>query len=159
MYKQEDYEKFAAAMEEKFPSMFDGPYGGFVVGPGWWPIVETLCGVINSHVEWNNAQRALLTTSNPYKTSVPPEIAPVRVIQVKEKFGGLRFYYDGGDDYVDGLVRMAECWASTVCEECGAPGARRSGGWVKTLCDHHEAERQKRYKELDRAEHTGPSAS
>ncbi len=41
---------------------------------------------------------------------------------------------------------MAESWAGHSCEECGAPGEMRSGGWVKTLCDKHEAERQKKYE-------------
>ena len=59
----------------------------------------------------------------------------------------LRFYYDGGDDEIRGMVRIAEVWASRSCEECGASGTLRSGGWIKTLCDHHEAERQQRMKE------------
>jgi len=68
---------------------------------------------------------------------------------MKEKFGGLRFYYDGGDDEVSGMVRMAEAWAEHTCEECGAPGKSRDSGWIKTLCDHHEAERQQRNKEYE----------
>lgn len=80
-----------------------------------------------------------------------PDRLPQRVVvrQIKEKFGGLRFYYDGGDDQVHGMVRMAEAWASTICEQCGQPGKLRGGGWVQTLCDAHEEERQKRYKERD----------
>lgn len=80
-----------------------------------------------------------------------PDRLPQRVVvrQIKEKFGGLRFYYDGGDDQVHGMVRMAEAWASTVCEQCGNPGKLRGGGWVQTLCDVHEEERQKRYKEME----------
>ena len=66
-------------------------------------------------------------------------------VQIKEKFGGLRFYYEGGDDQIYGMVRMAESWAAVTCEECGAPGESRSGGWIKTLCDKHEEERQERY--------------
>jgi hypothetical protein len=36
----------------------------------------------------------------------------------------------------------------TICEECGAPGKLRGGGWMRTLCDKHEEERQSRYKEM-----------
>lgn len=68
----------------------------------------------------------------------------IRVAQIKEKFGGLRFYYDGGDDEISGMVRMAESWASHTCEECGNKGVTRGGGWVRTLCDVHEAEYQAR---------------
>lgn len=134
------YEVFAKRMEEKFPKLFGHKqYGGFGVGPGWWPILESLCGRINSHVEWKQNQLE--------KYQRGEGCPDVVVAQIKEKFGGLRFYYDGGDDTVDGMVRMAEAWADHSCEECGSPGKSRSGGWIKTLCDKHEAERQARYKE------------
>lgn len=60
--------------------------------------------------------------------------------QVKEKFGGLRFYFhsdvDGARDQMHGLVDEAESRCAATCELCGQPGAphtnRRS--WMKTLC-------------------------
>ena len=127
----EDYESFAKRMNERFPLMFAGKYGGFAVGEGWYPILESLCANIQSHIDWRN--------KNHEKHPVVPQVV---VEQIKEKFGGLRFYYQGGDDNVHGMVRMAEAWADHSCEECGAPGVRRGGGWVRTLCDHHEAEHQ-----------------
>ena len=126
------YEVFAKRMEERFPKMFGGKYGGFAVGEGWWPILESLCANIQSHIDWRVKQEQ--------------EIAQVVVEQIKEKFGGLRFYYSGGDDEISGMVRMAEAWADRSCEECGAPGKSRNGGWIKTLCDRHEAERQAQIK-------------
>ncbi|MGQ0467085.1 MAG: hypothetical protein ACT4QG_17430 [Sporichthyaceae bacterium] len=63
--------------------------------------------------------------------------------QVKEKFGGLRYYADAGDvdEATDkqfrGLIREAEARSYGVCERCGAPGRlsrRGTYGWVKTLC-------------------------
>jgi hypothetical protein len=68
--------------------------------------------------------------------------------QIKEKFGGLRFYYHGGDAHVHGMTRMAEIWAGSICEKCGDRGTRRSGGWMRTLCDTHEAEYQEQYKNM-----------
>ena len=131
----EKYDAFAKHMEERFPKMFSGKYGGFACGEGWWPILEKLCSNIQSHIDWKNKQS---------------EIVPqVTVAQIKEKFGGLRFYYDGGDEQIRGMVQMAEAWADASCEECGAPGKKREGGWIKTLCDHHEAERQQRKKEYE----------
>ena len=47
------------------------------------------------------------------------------------------------------MVRMAEAWADASCEECGAPGERRNGGWIKTLCDKHEEERQERLRQRE----------
>lgn len=78
---------------------------------------------------------------------IPPEVQQVVVAQVKEKFGSLRFYYDGGDDYVDGMVRLAESMSGFTCEQCGDSGESRQGGWIRTLCDHHEAEYQKQKKD------------
>lgn len=79
----------------------------------------------------------------------PAKVNWVEVHQIKEKFGGLRFYYDGGDDEVSGMVRMAEAWADSTCETCGDRGERRHGGWIRTLCDKHEAEYQARQKEYE----------
>jgi len=127
------YDAFAKQMEERFPKMFAGKYGGFACGEGWWSILEALCGQIQHHIDWKNKQLEV--------------VAQVTVNQIKEKFGGLRFYYSGGDDVIDGMVRMAESWAGHSCETCGVPGKLREGGWIKTLCDTHEAERQQRIKE------------
>ena len=131
----EKYDVFAKQMEERFPKIFAEPYGGFACGEGWWPILEALCGQIQHHIDWKNKQGNV--------------VHQVTVAQIKEKFGGLRFYYDGGDDEIRGMVRMAEAWADASCEECGAPGKSREGGWIKTLCDHHEAERQLKRKEYE----------
>ena len=141
------YDAFEKSMTEKFPLMFSAPYGGFCVGEGWWPIIESLCGQIQHHINWVNKQQTSLLIDNPYGARMPDPIEQVTVAQIKEKFGGLRFYYDGGDDEIRGMVSMAESWASKTCETCGKPGHQRSDGWVKTLCDEHEAERQQRMKE------------
>ena len=124
------YDEFAKRMEEKYPAMFAEPYGGFAVGEGWWPILEALCGNIQSHLNWK------------FRKDPVPQVV---VHQIKEKFGGLRFYYEGGDETIRGMVTMAESWAAHSCEECGAPGKSRDGGWVKTLCDTHEEQRQQKY--------------
>lgn len=146
----EEYELFAKRMEEQYPKMFAMKYGGFAVGKGWYPILELLCANIQQHIDWVTDTRERLLVKNEYNNPIPDECPQVVVEQIKEKFGGLRFYYQGGDEQIHGMVRMAEAWASVACEECGAPGKRRSGGWVRTLCDVHEAERQARYEEQAR---------
>lgn len=120
---EENYEKFAREMEERFPKMFSGKYGGFAVGPGWWNLLKHLCHTIQNHIDQNK------------------DCPQVVVSQIKEKFGSLRFYYDGGDSFVDGAVSLAESMAGGLCEECGAPGKRTRGGWVRTLCDFHLVEK------------------
>ncbi len=146
-YIDEQYDDFAKKMETKYPEMFSQPYGGFAVGAGWWPIIEALCRQIDSYTKWRNNTRKSLLKDNPHNYPIPEEVPQVVVEQIKEKFGGLRFYYQGGDEFIRGLETMAELWAGHTCEECGKPGERRSGGWIRTLCDEHEAERQIKMRE------------
>jgi hypothetical protein len=143
----EPYEIFAKRMEERFPKMFAKPYGGFACGEGWWPILESLCSNIQSYIDWNEKSRLNLQEDNPYEHPIPVAVTQVTVAQIKEKFGGLRFYYDGGDDRVYGMVRMAESWADKSCETCGAPGTSGGKGWIKTLCPTHRAESDAQYAE------------
>lgn len=132
-------DSFSKQMEKEFPKMFSKKYGGFEVGPGWNLILKTLCFNIQHHIDWKQEQKE--------KYQRGEGCPQVVVDQIKEKFGGLRFYYQGGDEYIQGMVRIAESWASSVCEECGERGKLRPGGWMRTLCDKHEEERQQMYKE------------
>jgi hypothetical protein len=81
--------------------------------------------------------------------TVPESIPQVTLDQVKEKFGTLRFYYSGGDDIIDGMVRMAESMTGVTCEECGNVGERRGGGWVHTYCTPCEEKRELARKKQD----------
>ena len=96
---------------------------GFAHGEGWFNIIDQLCANIQSHIDWKEKQ------GHP----VPQVVAE----QVKEKFGTLRFYYRGGDDYISGLVSMAESMTGVTCEECGNPGTTGGQGWITTLCETH----------------------
>lgn len=62
---------------------------------------------------------------------------PTTIDQIKEKFGGLRFYFSGGDDQINGMVRFAEYLCDHTCEITGKPGKTytNSHKWVKTLCE------------------------
>jgi hypothetical protein len=141
---------------EKYPKIFVNRNGdmkttamcwGFEHGDGWYNIIDMLCANIQGHIDWQNKQREALLESNPHNVPLPNAVLQVVAEQVKEKFGTLRFYYQGGDDYIDGMVRMAESMTSVTCEECGAPGETHGGGWVRTLCEQHEKERQEKYAE------------
>lgn len=106
-----------------YPKIFSGKYGGIAVGKGWFDLLNQACRLIQSHLDWQK--------------DVPQVVAQ----QVKEKFGGLRFYVEGGDDYTQGIIAMAEQMSMMLCEECGAPGDRGGSGWISTLCETHRAER------------------
>lgn len=58
------------------------------------------------------------------------------VIQVKEKFGGLRFYINEGTDAIHERIGQAELESMKTCEITGKPGKLRTDiGWYRTLCD------------------------
>lgn len=81
---------------------------------------------------------------------VPNEVPQVTLDQVKEKFGTLRFYYTGGDDAIDGMVRMAESMSGVTCESCGNPADRSSDhGWVRTMCEPCLHKREEARKKSD----------
>jgi len=106
---------------------------GFECGDGWYDIIDALCGTIQHHLNWKRG-------SDKHKGMTDEEwdeSHQVVAAQVKEKFGGLRFYIRGGDDFVEGAIALAESLSFRTCEECGAPGSRRGGGWIRTLCDSH----------------------
>ena len=126
---------------EKYPSLFANVGKsamescmafGIECGDGWYDILSSLCFMIAQHernIEGNNKYRIS-------QNEKPVEYYPVKFDQIKEKFGGLRVYFSGGDDYVEGLVGMAECWSFKTCETCGERGEPTKGGWIMTLCDN-----------------------
>jgi hypothetical protein len=70
----------------------------------------------------------------------------IRIIQVKQKFGGLRIYLNGVyfDDEHEGEAAEFERYVFQrqkesfyTCETCGNPGTLRSGNHYQTLCDTH----------------------
>lgn len=86
------------------------------VGKGWHPIVNSLIDDLFT-LGWNGV-----------------------LIQIKEKFGGLRFYVGAGNEAIWNRIQQAENKSFKICEECGKPGELRYGGWMRTLCDKHAEE-------------------
>jgi len=101
---------------------------GFDCGDGWFNILDQLMGNIQHHIDWRNKKGEV--------------VAQVTLDQVKEKFGTLRFYYTGGDDVIDGMVRMAESMSGVTCEECSAPAKTHGPGWIRTICEPCEEARE-----------------
>lgn len=75
------------------------------------------------------------------------KLAPLYEIrQVKEKFGGLRFYVGGVPETVAeqfrARIRAAETESERTCELCGAPGRVRDEFlWTRTMCQQHRDQR------------------
>jgi len=58
-------------------------------------------------------------------------------VQVKEKFGALRFYVSARTEDISNAIAEAEQLSKTTCEICGKPGILRDGCWIKVRCDNH----------------------
>jgi hypothetical protein len=68
----------------------------------------------------------------------------VCILQVKEKFGTLRFYVGSAPKWVHTLIWGVEARSAWTCEWCGKWGRVRRYAWVLTLCEEcaqaHEKE-------------------
>jgi len=105
---------------------------GCEIGMGWYDILDAICWKIKQHEENIAWDTEFKQKSNPdYKS----DYVPVKFDQIKEKFGGLRIYYSGGDDCVNGMVAMAATMSYKICESCGERGEPNKNGWIVTLCD------------------------
>lgn len=126
-------EKRREEIEARYPRVFgsgtDSPdksvgtvYWEF--GYGWDTLIENLAAAIDREIE--------------HDPSLAQGDTPFQILQMKEKFGTLRFYYGGGNDRIRGLVDLTENLSGSVCEICGSLGTlckRVNGSWVKTLCE------------------------
>ena len=62
----------------------------------------------------------------------------IKILQVKEKYGGLRIYTDYSHIDYDLILINLEKKSFTICELCGEPAKlRNTNGWYRTLCDAH----------------------
>jgi hypothetical protein len=89
----------------------------FQVDEGWYPLIQNL---IQELVElgWDK-----------------------KISQVKEKFGGLRFYTDNTTDEMKKVISKYEILSYETCEICGGKGKLRTDlAWHSTLCDEHYEE-------------------
>jgi len=108
----------------RYPKLYQGYYfpmtetcmcWGFECGDGWLKIIDNLSAEVTA-IDEKNGSKTIAT-------------------QVKEKFGGLRFYIESGSDAIFDLIDKAEDESFRTCETCGEPGTTRDDGWVSTECD------------------------
>lgn len=140
---------------EKYPSLFSNkdnkqePFGcyGIEIGDGWLEILSSLCFMIAQHERNIGGRTRYEQKTNPDYIS---NYQPFKFTQIKEKFGGLTIYYDGGDEYTRGLVGMAGCWSYKTCEKCGEKGQADKRGWITVLCDKCRDNKNKRLESLQK---------
>ena len=141
---------------------------------GWYDLLDNLCGYITSTCRGNMVvqyKKDYVKTDEEKKAEQETGLknahipAPkFRFLQVKEKFAGLRIYFDmyhdipeeelakyDDEDYnkqsdrywrdVDSAVNFTEYLSHKTCEVCGKKGKVYRSGWWKTLCEDHKGNR------------------
>jgi len=77
----------------------------------------------------------------------------IKILQVKEKFGGLRIYVSQYTPEVDEIIRVAEVEALKTCEACGSMDGvetRNVWGWICTLCNSCAKKREENISTEDK---------
>lgn len=89
---------------------------GLAAPKGWWPIIE-------------EAHNQIVGLYPDYK-----------VLQIKQKFGGLRYYCSvDGDEDVRRIIRAAELLCEKTCEICGKLGSlQKDGYYYYVACEDHQ---------------------
>jgi len=129
------FEKYPELFVNKNKSIMESCMAwGIDCNDGWYEILSSLFWMIKQHEDNIIWQTKWTQKTDPeYKS----DYYPVKFDQIKEKYGGLRVYFSGGDEYIEGLVSMAEAMSYKICEVCGNKGEANKGGWITTLCEAH----------------------
>lgn len=89
---------------------------GFLVGDGWFKVIFELAHYLE---KYNDTDPAV----------------PVVCVQVKEKWGSMRFIVNKIPPGATNLVEAAEVATTKICESCGNDGVLvQVSDWYKTLC-------------------------
>ena len=114
------------ALYEKYPKVFAEKdldktrtcmCWGICCGDGWYTLLDELCGFLQHYSDRKDRSQVVAK-------------------QVKEKFGGLRFYVNTVDPFVRGAIMFAEKMSLSICEACGSMEGvdQRGKAWVRTRC-------------------------
>jgi hypothetical protein len=122
------YEALADAFKATFSKYLGSQLIDFSLGPGWWGVMREIRDELDK------------------MSAMYPEFE-FKILQVKEKFGGLRVYCRTiGDDgplkdiatqALFNIIQEKTGKADKLCDVCGEPGKRRPSGWIVTRCDKH----------------------
>lgn len=59
------------------------------------------------------------------------------IVQIKEKYGELRFYTGWETDKISEIIGKYEDLSRKICIECGKPATHMSLGWISYYCAEH----------------------
>lgn len=89
------FRKYAFLYRGRFDSIRGNLMGfGFECPDSWYDLIDTLSDLISRHADKTGSH--------------------VKAVQVKEKFGGLRFYVDDSDETIDAYIRFAEAMSYMI---------------------------------------------
>ena len=104
-----------------FTNCPDFAYSDIECHGGWLTLIERMLDSIESHL-----------VSLPKNSKVRKNFV---VEQIKEKFGGLRVYVNGADDFIYDKIVQTEKDSKHICEFCGLGGAMsKNGHYYRTVC-------------------------
>lgn len=103
--------------KEKYPKIFSECFS-LGVPEHWESIVDELCTDLQEYADKSGRQ--------------------AQCVQVKEKFGSLRFYLVSEDDEMDNMIRVATTKSREVCIKCGSTEniTPSTSGWISYTCDN-----------------------
>lgn len=92
--------------------------GSFACGVRWYPILDRPFADLTV-IQLNDVLTGL------------------KVVQVKEKFGGLRVHVNGDNKRIEAPITEVETEAAASCEQCGGPnpGLRNRVAWYGNISD------------------------
>lgn len=94
---------------------------GFEVNDGWFDLLWELSEKIQNEVDKLDKEKK----------------EDFYVLQVKEKYGTLRYYTSFITDEIDAAISQAEDKSYEICEICGKAGRLNEGGWYAVRCKEH----------------------
>jgi len=123
---------------------FNKKYEGFVtvslsISTGWLPLVDKLCSMIkhklDTIVKYNDKWLEIEIINSLKHATNEALVEDFKIIQIKEKYGGLRFYVDGADNEIQAWIHFAESTSYDICQECGTnQNLGNTKGWIRTVC-------------------------
>lgn len=111
---------------EAAPSVYGDSFW-FECGDGWFDILLEASTRLQKQIET-------------YPKDVRDDIV---ALQVKEKYGTLRFYISYYTEELDEIIQHAEKRSACTCETCGKPGKLYGAFWLYTACEEHIREEDK----------------
>ncbi len=136
-------------LAKNWPDLFQKAKAEAVeAGHGWFDLLNNLCAMLCKDV-------TRLQKRKQHQDMEPDRYGPEAIkecqiqlanaikdlpviLQIKEKFGSLRFYAINTTLTQENYIEFAENMSSCICEECGKPGVIRQNYIIRTLCDEHQ---------------------